>query len=80
MFVNPNRSVLNPGDQVLISVGDEWLRTNPVWRISAGWISSDRGAYIQYTAPLGHGYVAVVVNATLYGQYGEGRVDFFIDG
>jgi hypothetical protein len=86
MFVNPSRRVLYPGEQVLVSVGDDWLRANLTWDtiwssgnpFDAGVLSAVRGPYVQYTAPYVGGYVQVVVRGTAAGRSGVGFVEFYV--
>jgi hypothetical protein len=86
MFVNPSRRTLYPGEQVLLSVGDDWLRATLSWEASwasgslasPGWLSATRGPYVTYTAPNRAGEVYVVVSGSYYGRSGMGTATFFI--
>jgi hypothetical protein len=86
LYVNPSRRVLYPGEQVLLSVGDDWLKATLTWDGSwvsgnlapAGWLSTSRGPYVTYTAPYGAGDVNIVVSGSLYGRTGLGVATFSI--
>jgi len=87
LYVNPSRRVLNPGDEVLLSVGDDWLQASLTWDSSwasddswAGGLSATRGPYVYFTAPYDSGRVAITVNGRLYGRSGSGTVYFSIQG
>ncbi|MDP8924176.1 MAG: hypothetical protein M3O34_15035 [Chloroflexota bacterium] len=86
IFVNPARTILYPGERVLLSVGDSWLTANLTWegRIvwgnldSAGIFSSEPGPFVTYTAPSGHGDVEIRVAGMRNGRPGAGTINFAI--
>ena len=86
VFVNPSRQTLYPNEQVLLSVSDDWGRSDLYWDAaivtgdveSAGYFGSVRGPFVTYMAPEdGQGQVTVTVTGKLFGRTGVGR-DFSI--
>ena len=87
IFVNPARTVLYPGERVLLAVGGAWVTaelTLEGWILSgnlrsAGTFVPGPGPFVTYRAPSGRGDVEIAVTGICNGTAGSGTVRFAVE-
>lgn len=86
LSLNPSKTILNPGDQTVISViSEEWQAAELTWELASkdllfpGTLSAYTGPTVIYTAPEGLGEVTISVVGRTKERLGSASISFSIE-